>query len=149
MSGTINKRFLIIGTIFLLLLSTIQVVLGNNIYTNEPKILNSENNESFNDCIILIFGKCNDVKGPLLWKLGFYFNFFKKDFTINANGDIDETINIIIRGGGSFKFLWGKENININLNSATGILFWGGKSIFIENNFIIARCQADNAYIIY
>ncbi len=149
MNSTIKKRFLIIGTIFLLILSTIQVVLGNNLDTNEPKIINAENNESFNDCIIIIFGKCNDVTGPFLWKFGLYCNFFKKDFTIDAKGEIDETINIIIRGGGNFKFLWGKENINIKLNGATGILFWGGKSIIVESNHIIARCQADNAYLTY
>jgi hypothetical protein len=149
MSGIVKNRILMIGAILLLLLSSIQVVLGENIDTIEPKIITTENNERFNDCIILIFGKCNDVSGPLLWKLGLYCNFIRKDFTINANGEIDENINIIIRGGGSFKFLWGKENIKINLNRATGILFWGGKSVIVESNHIIARCQADSAYLVY
>ena len=149
MSVTIKNRSLITATIILLLLSTIQIVIGDNVSNKEAEIINAENNDSFNDCIILIFGKCNDVTGPILWKFGLYCNFFKKDFTINANGEIDETINLIIRGGGSFKFMWGKENIKINLNGATGILFWGGKSLLVENNFIIARCQADNAYLIY
>ncbi|KYK30298.1 MAG: hypothetical protein AYK22_04130 [Thermoplasmatales archaeon SG8-52-3] len=149
MSVTIKNRSLITATIILLLLSTIQIVIGDNVSNKEAEIINAENNDSFNDCIILIFGKCNDVTGPILWKFGLYCNFFKKDFTINANGEIDETINLIIRGGGGFKFMWGKENIKINLNGATGILFWGGKSLLVENNFIIARCQADNAYLIY
>lgn len=149
MSSAVKKRFLIICTILILLLSSIQVVLGENIVSNEPKKETTEINESFTDCIILIFGKCNDVSGPILWRLGLYCNFIRKDFTINANGEIDENINVIIRGGGSFKFLWGKENIDIRLNRATGILFWGGKSIIVENNFIIARCQADNAFLTY
>jgi len=149
MSGTIKKRFFIFCSILLILLSTIQTVIGSNIDEHQIKTLNSENNDSFNDCVILIFGTCNDVRGPLLWKLGLYCNFLKKDFLINANGEIDESINLIIRGGGSFKFLWGKENISIRLNGATGIIFWGAKSIILDDNHIIARCQADNAYLIY
>ena len=149
MSGTLKKRFLITGTIFLLLLSSIQVVLGNNLDSNEHKVIKTEISESFNDCIIVIFGTCNNVIGPLLWKFGLYCNIFKKDFTINANGAIDETINIMIRGGGDFKFLWGKEIINIRLIGATGILFWGENSIIVDSNHIIARCQADIAYLTY
>jgi hypothetical protein len=149
MSGTFRKGIFIIGAIFLLLLSSIQIVLGNNIDPNEPQTINFQNNEYFNDCIILIFGTCNDVKGPLLWRLGLYCNFFKKDFTINANGEIDENINLMVRGGGSFKFLWGKEDINIHLNGATGILFWGVKSILLDTNHIIARCQVKHLNLYY
>jgi len=149
MSSKIKKRFLTIGTFILLLLSTIQIVLGENIDDNQPKIIKTEINETYNDCVIIIFGTCNDVQGPVLWRLGLYCNFFKKNFVINANGDIDENVNLIIRGGGSFKFLWGKENIFIRLNGATGILFWGGKSIIVDTNHIIARCQADSAYLSY
>jgi hypothetical protein len=149
MSGTIKKKILILGTILILFLSSIQIVLGDNIDSNQPEIINSEDYVRFNDCIILIFGTCNDVKGPLLWKLGLYCNFLKKDFTINAEGEIDESVNLMIRGGGSFRFLWGKENINIRLNRASGIIFWGGKSIIVESNHIIARCKAESAYLSY
>ena len=149
MSGTVPRRLLLIVTTFLLISSSIQIVLGNNIETIYSNRINSNENENFNDCIILIFGKCNEVTGPLLWRFGLYCTFFKKDFTINADGEFGEVIHVIIRGGGSFKFLWGKENINIQLKGATGILYWGVKSIIVNNTYIIARCQAENAYLTY
>jgi len=149
MSGVITKKFSIITTIFLLISFSMQIVLGNNVGSNEPITTEAVNPEIYNDCIIIIFGKCNEVTGPLLWRFGLYLNFFKKDFTINAKGEFDETINIMIRGGGNFKFIWGKEIINIELKGATGILFWGGKSIIVENTHIIVRCQAEIAYLNY
>ena len=149
MSGLIKKRLLTICTFIILFLSTIQIALGENIDNTQPKINKTEINETFDDCIILIFGACNEVQGPVLWRLGLFCNFIKKNFVINAKGEIDENVNLIIRGGGSFKFLWGKENIFIRLNGATGILFWGGKSIILDTNHIIARCQADSAYLTY
>jgi hypothetical protein len=149
LSGLIKKRFFTICTFILLLFSTIQIVLGGNIDNTEPKIIKTEINETFDDCIILIFGTCNEVQGPVLWRLGLYCNLIKKNFVINAKGEIDENVNIIIRGGGSFKFLWGKENIFIRINGATGILFWGEKSILLDTNHIIARCKADSAYLTY
>lgn len=149
MSGMIPKRFLMIFIIFLLIFTSVQVALGDTIDYNESKKMNTGVNENFSDCIIIIFGKCNDVTGPLLWRFGLYCNFLKKDFSINAKYEEGDNINLIIRGGGSFKFLWGKEDINIQLNGATGILFWGGKSIIVESPLIIARCQVEDAYLTY
>ena len=149
MSGINLRRFSITLTVFLLIINSIQVVVGINTDNKESKIINAGFTDNFPDCIIIVFGKCNDVTGPILWKFGLYCNFFKKDFTINAKGEESETINIMIRGGGSFKFLWGKETINIQLKGATGILFWGAKSIIVESPHIIARCQAENVYLTY
>lgn len=149
MSGTIPKRFLMIFTVFLLIFTSVQVAHGDTIDYKKSKKINTGITENFSDCIMIIFGKCNDVTGPLLWKFGLYCNFLKKDFTINAKNEEGDNINLMIRGGGSFKFLWGKEDINIQLKGATGILFWGGKSIIVESPLIIARCQVENAYLQY
>ena len=147
MSGIIIRRFLIFGAILLLVFSSLQAAFGNYIDSNKTKIANASSNDHYSNCVIIIFGKCNEVIGPLLWKFGFYCNFFKKDFTVNAKGEFGETMNLIVRGGDNFKFLWGKENINIELKGATGILFWGGKSIIMDNTLIIARCKAKNVYL--
>ena len=54
MSGTIKKRFLTFGTFILLLLTTFQIVLGENINNNQHEIIKTDINETFNNCIILI-----------------------------------------------------------------------------------------------
>jgi hypothetical protein len=149
MSGIIGKRFLTVCTFILLLISTTQIVLGENIDDNLHNMNKTEINETFDDCVILIFGTCNEVQGPVIWRLGLYCNLIKRNFVINAKGEIDENINLIIRGGGSFKFLWGKENIFIRINGANGILFWAEKSIIVDTNHIIARCKADSVYLTY
>ena len=147
MSGIVNRRLLILGAILLLVFSSMQAALGNNIHSNKTKIADTGAFEHYTNCVIIMFGKCNEVTGPLLWKLGFYCNLLKRDFTINAKGEFGETINLIIRGGDNFKFLWGKENIKIELRGATGILFWGEKSIIVDNTQIILRCKAKYVYL--
>lgn len=147
MSGIVIKKFLIFVAILLLVLPSMQVVFGNNIDSQEVKIANAGSYEHYTNCVIIILGKCNEVSGPLLWKFGFYCNIFKRDFTINAKGEDGEIIHLIIRGSDNFKFLWGKENINIELKGATGFLFWGGKSIIMDSPHIIARCKAKSIYL--
>jgi hypothetical protein len=149
MRGINLRRFLIIITICLLLFPSIQIVLGENKDSSVPNKNKGGYNEHYTNCIILIFGTCNDVTGPLLWRFGLYLNLLKRDFTINAKGEFGETINLIIRGGGSFKFIWGQENIKIDLNGASGILFWGKKSIIIDSTHIILRCNVKNLYLSY
>ena len=147
MSGIVNRRLLILGAILLLVLSSMQAAIGNNIHSNKKKIADTGAFEHYTNCVIIMFGRCNEVTGPLLWRLGVYCNLLKRDFTINAKGEFGETINLIIRGSDNFKFLWGKENIRIELRGASGILFWGEKSIIVDNTLIILRCKAKNVYL--
>jgi len=147
MSGIGIKRFLIFGAILLLVLPSIQSAFGNNIDSNEINITNTSYTEHFTNCIILILGICNEVKGPPLWKLGFYCNILKKDFTINAKGEDVENIHVLIRGSDNFKFIGGKDIINIEIKGATGLVFWGGKSLIFETTPIIARFKAKDIYL--
>jgi hypothetical protein len=147
MSEVVNRRLLIFGAVFLVVFSSMHAALGNNIQSNKTKTADTVSFEHFTDCVIIMFGKCNEVTGPILWKLGVYCNLLKRDFTINAKGEFGETINLIIRGSDNFKFLWGKENIKIDLRGATGILFWGDKSIIADNTIIILRCKVKNVYL--
>lgn len=147
MSGIGIRKFLIFGAIILLVLPSIQSAFGNNTYSNETNITNASYTEHFTNCIIFILGICNEVTGPLLWKFGFYCNIFKKDFTITAKGEDVENIHVIIRGNDIFKFVWGKEIINIEVKGATGFVFWGGKSIIFETTPLIARFKAKDIYL--
>jgi hypothetical protein len=140
-------RFLIFVAIVLLVLSSMQATFGNNIDSNKTKIVNGTGYEHYSNSVIIIFGKCNEVTGPLLWKFGFYCNLIKKEFTINAKEEDGEIIHLIIRGHDNFKFLWRIENINVELKGATGILFWGVKSIIMDSPYIFARCKARDIYL--
>ena len=147
MSEIVIRRFLIFGAILLLVLTSIQSAFGNNTDSNKVKTTNAGGTEHYTNCIIFIIGICNEVTGPLLWKFGFYCNIIKRDFTINAKGEDGERIHVLIRGEDDFKFLWGKEIINIELKGAKGILFWGGKSIIMETSPIIARLKVKVIYL--
>lgn len=146
------KIFLVIGAIFLLILPSIQ---GNFNKLTIPKTNESEEDININtrgsyyyqNCIVWVTGNCKKVWGALTWIFGFYCPLLKKHLWIQASGQENESLSVIVRGGGNFGTYYDHENILIELQGATGILYWFGKSIIKKDDFIIARCKADHCWI--
>ena len=137
-------KILIIWAIVFLMLASLPVTLGR---TDEQEKEPLET-KTFTNCVIWVFGKCNTVTGPLLWKLGLYCPLLDKNFGIEANGEEGEKLNVIIRGE-EFGVYYGYENMDIDIARARGILFWGGQSLLIDEPIIFLRCRADIVYLNY
>jgi len=146
------KKAIVILAICLLMLPSFSVALGEIPNLEENKI--KEENEvepldtdTYSNCRILVSGQCDTVLGPLVWLLGFYCPLFKRNFIIRASGGETEKLNVIVFGNGNFGTYYDLENIQLDIRSASGILFWYGKSILLEGNRIFAFCNAKTIFI--
>ena len=142
-------KFIVVGAIFLLLLPSIQGVLGENlnlepIESDEENSIDTLDTHHYTDCTVIIFGKCGSVGGALTWIFGFYAPIFKKDIWISASG---ETLSAVVVGGGFGVFI-SVENLYISMTGTRGFLFWAGKSVVIEGKNIIGVCRADYCTIV-
>jgi hypothetical protein len=146
------KKILAIGAIFVFVLSMIPIAVGETpeVFTTTPEENEPipKGNEHFSNCKVFVMGKCNYVEGPILWKLGFYANLFEKDFTIEAKGEEGEKLSAFVFAGQIGLFL-GYETMDIELDGATGMLFYGGKSLIFQGNRIIAFCEVQDLWINY
>lgn len=135
--------------VFVAISMIITTVLPNGLSNRsdfEKKQISTTLTDYFEDSIVLIIGKCKIVQGPLLWIFGLYIPIFKKSFLIRASGEEDEQLNVIVRGK-QFSAYIDNENIKVEFNKATGILFWGQKSIITNSTRIFARCKAENIWV--
>ncbi|MDH7507476.1 MAG: hypothetical protein QHH15_06825 [Candidatus Thermoplasmatota archaeon] len=139
------KKFLIIFVVFLIILVQPIGLSANNNF-EEKRFIIKTTTDYYSNSIILIIGKCKIVQGPLFWIFGLYIPFFKKSFLIRASGEEGEQLNVMIRGN-KFATYIDVENILIEFNKATGILFWGQKSILTNSLRIFARCKAENIWV--
>ena len=137
---------LFICVISLLLISAIPIAMGETLNSIEDYEKNPAATDHYSNCFMLIFGKCNTVVGPLVWKLGFYCPLTPRDFLIQANGQDNESLYVIVLGRTSGAY-FSIEDIIIDINNARGIFFWGEKSLFLESNIIFTLCKAENAWI--
>lgn len=145
------EKMLVIVAICLLIMPSIPVVISdtsNSDSSDSYEYQNSGTGETdyFTNCIVIVFGKCNTVTGPLIWRFGFYCPLLKRSFWIIASGEEGESLNVIIRDD-KFATYYDYEEINIQLIGANGFLFWGGKSILFNNTIIFARCKANQAWV--
>lgn len=142
-------KFIVVWAICLLLLPSIQGVLGENsslepIDSEEENSIDTLETHSYTDCTVLIFGKCTSVGGALTWIFGFYAPIFKQNIWVSAGG---ETLSAVVFGDGFGVYL-SVENLYISMIGTRGFLFWGGKSVIIEGNNIMGVCKADLCTII-
>ena len=141
-------KVMLIGAIFLLTLPSIQGILGEkpNIEQNdseEEDINDTGDTNYYENCTVIIFGNCKSVGGALTWIFGLYYPLTKKHIWINAGG---ETLNALITGGGSGIY-FSCESLFIDMYGTNGFLFWGGKSLLMNNNHIVAICNVKNCYV--
>lgn len=146
------KKVLVIGAICLLTLPSIQVALGDTPGSelndsNEGNVSNTGGSTHYKNCRIIVFGKCDTVIGPLVWLFGFYCPLTKRDFLIKASGGENESLNVLIFGGGNFGTYYDYENIIIDLNKANGFLYWFGKSLLFKGNSIFTFCKAQDVWV--
>ena len=136
---------LLICVISLLLISAIPIAIGETLDSNGDYEKNPVGTDHYSNCFIWVFGKCNTVEGPLVWKLGFYCPIKPRDFLIQASGQGNESLYVIVLAplGAYFSI----ENIHIDIDNAKGLFFWGGKSLFLNSNIIFVICKAENAWI--
>jgi len=139
-------KILVIEAVLLIILPTLPVGLSSNPNFEEKQISIRPTTDHFTNSIVIIIGKCDVVQGPLIWIFGLYIPLIKRSFYIRANGGQDEQLNVIIRGSQFASYL-DNENIVVEINRATGILFWGQKSILTNSSRIFARCKAENIWI--
>jgi len=145
------RKVLIIGAICLLTLPSLQGALGDTpsykqTDTNESCEIDSEGTIYYKDCVVWIFGRCNRVWGALTWIFGFYCPLLKKSFSIQATGGTNESLNVIIRGGGVGTY-YDYNNMLIHFQGANGFMYWGGKSLIFSGNQIFMRCKADHVWV--
>lgn len=146
---------LLICAVCLLLLSIIPIAVGNTI-DSEVRIINNENEkiplttDHYTDCTVWVFGKCNkvEVEGNNLWKFGFYFPLKERNFIIQAKGQENESLNVLIRSN-KFGSYFGYETLKIDIEVGKGMLFWAAKSLFINGTTVFARVKAKDAWITY
>ena len=108
------------------MLLSFQPVIGESFKeNNDPEPL-----VTYNNCIVWIFGNTNNVNAPFTWIFGIYLALFKKNIKVEAKNEEGEKLNVFVRGldGVELGSWLSKEQLEVRLNSATGILFWAGKS---------------------
>ncbi|UCF13149.1 MAG: hypothetical protein JSW06_02550 [Thermoplasmatales archaeon] len=129
------RKGLAVGIICLMMLVTIPIAHGTT--------------DHFEDSVVVISGKCNTVEHTGLWLFGFKF-FYDRDVTIQAKNEEGERISCLIHNGiPAFVFYGFKNSIKIELKHATGLFFWGGKSLLFNNTppRILVRCKAQDIWI--
>jgi hypothetical protein len=146
------KKFLAVAAVVLFMMPAIQASTNNtpNFISNnseEEDIIESQGATYYENCIIIIWGRCNRVWGALTWLFGFYCPLFKKNLNIEASGMGNESINVLVRGDGVGTY-FNQENIRIEMRGATGVMYWFAKSVFFEGNQLFARCSVDDCWVI-
>ena len=139
------KKILVIEAILLIIIPTLPIGLSDSSCI-EKQTSGKTITDHYVDSTILIIGKCNYVRGPLVWIFGLYIPFIKRSFTIKASGEVGEQLNVFIRGGHFASYI-DNENILVDINKASGVLFWGQKSILTDSTRIFARCKAKDIWI--
>ena len=146
-----REKKLVISAVSLIIIVSIPVFTNT---TPASDLYNSEECQTssikitnfFRNSIIFVSGSCNRVTGPLMWIFGFYCPLLKRGFLITALGKEGEKINVVIKGE-KYATYYDIENINIQIRRANGILFWGGKSLLVNNTRIFALCKAAEVWI--
>jgi hypothetical protein len=131
------KKSLAVGVICLLMLVSFSIAQGTT--------------DHFEDNVVVISGKCNTVEHTGLWPFGFKL-FYDRDVTIQTKNEDGERINCLIHNGiPAFAFYGFKNSIKIELKHATGLFFWGGKSLLFNNTppRILVRCRAQDICLIF
>lgn len=101
----------------------------------------------FSDGIVIIIGKCNVVESTGLWVFGLT-GVYQRDLNFEARSQEGETMHLLILSS-ELGFFFSKESIDIHMTNTNGILFWGEKALFLNNNpqRVIAFCKAEDIWI--
>ncbi|MCK4365967.1 MAG: hypothetical protein KAW45_07940 [Thermoplasmatales archaeon] len=145
------KIVLVIVAICLLTLPSVQGALRDIPETiqndsNEEDISETKGTIQYSNCVVWITGNCKSVGGTLTWIFGFFCPLFKKHLWIQASGQEGEVLNVLVTSDGIGTY-YDQEHIRIEMFGATGIMYWYGKSWFLEGDRIFARCKADTCLV--
>ena len=108
--------------------------------------------ECYNNSIVLIAGKSNSTYAiSLWWKIGLYVPVVKRRFFIVANGEEEESLNVLIfsRNHGLAAY-YDYEDIRIELQRTRGVFYWGGNSLLFNHSTpppVFVLCRAKSVYV--
>jgi len=145
------KKMFVFGIVCLLLMVSIPVVTNiisasSSNKSKEYQASSTQTTNFFRNSIIFVSGSCNEVTGPLIWIFGLYCPLLKRNFFIRALGEEGEKLNVVIKGD-IYATYYDIEDITIQIRRANGILFWGEKSLLVNNTRIIALCKAVEVWV--
>ena len=105
--------------------------------------------DHFTDSFVLIIGKCETVRTPVLWLFGFKF-ILNREIIIQANGGEDEQITTLILPS-KIGFYFGQDNMIVQLQGDKGLFFRGEKSFLFQNTpqRFFALCKATDILVTY
>ena len=116
------KPISVCGICFILLFTTLPIVGGDSEY--------------YHNSFVMVFGQCEWVNCPILWRLGLYIPILKKNMFIRTTNQPGEIINIIVKNEET-ALLYNQANATLQLNRVRGIFFWGGNSLLLQNTSLI------------
>ena len=106
----------------------------------------------YGNSIVIIAGKSNATHADSLWwKIGLYVPVVKRRFFIVANGEEEESLNVLIfsRNHGLAAY-YDYEDIRIELQRTRGVFYWGGNSLLFNHSTpppVFVLCRAKSVYV--
>lgn len=130
-----KRRWISFCIILFVLIATIPVVQGQT--------------DQFSNSLVIVMGKCNSVSANALWLFGPKL-MLNKRVTIASDGEEGERINALILPS-KFGLYVGHENMVIQMDGVTGLVFWGEKSFLLQKSSprIFVICKARDTWITY
>jgi len=138
MQNRMLKKGLVIGVICVLALVSLPTLTADVEY--------------YNNSIVLIAGKSNSTYAiSLWWKIGLYIPVAKRRFFIVANGEEEESLNVLIFGRNhGLAAYYDYEDIRIELQRTRGVFYWGGNSLLFNHSTpppVFVLCRAKSVYV--
>lgn len=90
--------------------------------------------DEYGESTVVIYGKCDEVRNlGLWWVFGLYVPIIPRRITVTAVGGQGESVSAFIAAEDDWGMYILENEIEITLQGAKGIFFWGGKARFMEN----------------
>ncbi len=90
--------------------------------------------DEYGESTVVIYGKCDEVRNlGLWWIFGLYVPIIPRRITVTAVGGEGESVSAFIAGEDDWGLYILENEIEITLQGAKGVMFWGGKARFMEN----------------
>jgi hypothetical protein len=129
------RKWVVVGVMFFFICATVPLVQANTDY--------------FSNSMVVVVGKCNTVTATALWLFGLKVLLNKK-ILIQSSGGEGEKINALVIPP-KLGVYFGHKNIMIQMEGASGLIFWGEKSILLQRSSqrIVAFCKVKDLWITY
>jgi len=90
--------------------------------------------DEYGKSTVIIYGKCDEVRNlGLWWIFGLYVPIIPRRITVTAVGGEGESVSAFIAAEDDWGLYILENEVEITLQGAKGVMFWGGKARFMEN----------------